>query len=273
MKLKILSLVLIIMLVSFPVTPVMATSIQKDCQIAVTEDNLKTYIKQHAIAGHEEHCVVVDSEIKDFKPAKECHNPAHKHKQYKQHEFLKLCDLNSIMVNDVCKIQYKCLDQNGDKWRVDIEGKIGKQYEGSILDEEFWNGEYWKHPIIKSPCATYGYSHTYDLNTINTTDLLQLFNLMVNIDQYLDATGTDVLIDLAQDCVEGGVGIASTLVTVAKYGGRIPYIGEAILVAVGTGFAIYALYQVADELQKAKVLKKQLESTAKKISRHPCFID
>ena len=56
MKLKILSLVLIIMLVSLPVTHVMATPIQEDCQKAVTEDDLKTYIKNHVSAGHKEQC-------------------------------------------------------------------------------------------------------------------------------------------------------------------------------------------------------------------------
>jgi len=240
MKLKILSLVLIIMLVSFSTTPVMATSIQEDCQKAVTEDDLKSYIKHHVIAGHEEHCVDVDTTINNFDPDKECHDPTHIHKRF----------FDTIVVKDLCKIQYKCLDQNGDKWRVDIEGKIGNRYEYSI---------------IKSPCATYGYSHTYDLNEINSTDLLQLFNLMISVDQYLDATGTNVLLDLAQDFVAGTTGIAGTLITVVKYGGKIPYIGGAILVTASAGYAIYTIYQYVEEKRKINVLKEQMASTAKKI--------
>ncbi|HJJ99089.1 MAG TPA: hypothetical protein O0X23_02615 [Methanocorpusculum sp.] len=209
MKLKILSLVLIIMLVSFPVTPVMATSIQEDCQKAVTEDDLKTYIKHHVIAGHEEHCAFVLLKERKFDTSEECHNPSHEHMRL----------FSTIRVKDVCKIQYKCLDQNGDKWRIDIEGKIGDSAGLCwICDEE----KYWNKV---SPCATYGYSHTYDLNEINSTDLLQLFNLMISVDQYLDATGMDVLIKLAKNVVEGGTDIAGTLVAVAKWGGQNPLYG------------------------------------------------
>lgn len=250
MKLKILSLVLIIMLVSLPVTHVMATPIQEDCQKAVTEDDLKTYIKNHVSAGHKEHSVVVDIVRDDFDPKTECHNQVHIHLQ----------PMKTIEVKEVCKIQYKCLDQNGDKWRIDIEGRIGQQASVSWDDKIFWEC------AIRSPCATYEYSYTYDLNAIDSKDLLRLFNLMVSVDQYLDkAKGTAVLMDLTKDFLGGSVGIASTLVSLAKYGGKIPYIGEAVFVAVGAGFAIYALYQFMDELHKIDVLKAQTVNAAKNI--------
>lgn len=249
MKRQILVLILIVMLVLLPVTHVMATSeIQEDCQKLVSEADLKTYIKNHVSTGHKEHSVIIDVVRNDFDPKTGCSDSNHQHKQLMQ----------TIVVKDICRMTYKCLDENGDRWEVKIEGKVGQEngvyYDDKTLSEN----------AVISPCNVYGCTYTYDLKTINNEDLVRLFNLIISVDQYLDdATGSEVLKGLALNFAEGSTGIAGTLLTIAETGGKIPYIGQVILVATGAGFAIYSLYSVVDTLHKIDMLKAQCVDTAK----------
>lgn len=248
---KILSLVLAIMLMPVPVSPVLATAgIEDDCHQYFTVDDVKHYIKNHALAGHTKHNAVFDQTRNDFDPKKECCNPHHKHKQLNPY----------IVVKDIYKMQYRCLDDIGNMWEVTIEEKIGR--ETGI----YWNDKTLWADAVPDPCATSKRIYTYCLDDISNEKLIELFSCITRVDEYLDhTTESKIIEDLATEFVGGASGIAGALVTIAKYGGKIPYIGEVILVGVGVASSVYTLIKVTDEIHKIDVMKSQLKDIVMKM--------